>query len=83
MEQDGNDDQDDHDRSLRDRGLFSVRVLGEEEETAEADLLDVESNEDVREGFRVELASGLVRGRIVNYEKEEVLCGCDGVRECG
>jgi hypothetical protein len=55
--------------------LFAVGVLSEEEETTEADLLDVETDEDVSESFRVESSSSLVCGRVVDDEEEEVLQG--------
>jgi hypothetical protein len=42
LETDGDDNEDDHDRSLRDGRLLAVRT-GEEEQAREADLLNVET----------------------------------------
>lgn len=53
--------------------MVSVRILSEEEQTGKTDLLDVESDEDVGESFRVESSSSLVCRRVVDNQEEEVL----------
>jgi hypothetical protein len=44
---------------LRDSDVLLIVVLGEEEETGEADLLDVKSDEDMAEGLGVEEPTSL------------------------
>lgn len=81
VEADGHDDEDDHERALGDADVLLLVVLSEEEETSEADLLDVEADKDVLECLGVEESSGLGSGRGVDDEEEEVLRGRGSVSD--
>lgn len=67
------DDEHDHQRALWDRAWVIVPILSEEEQRREADLLDVQTNEDVLEGLGEEQPARVARARLLQLPQEEIL----------
>ena len=66
------DNQHNHERTLRDRAGLGLFVLGEEEQSAQANLLHIEPNEYMVNCFREEEPAGLAGRRLIVDPSEKV-----------
>lgn len=67
------EDQDDHQNTLWERRDLAVAIAGKEEQCGQADLLDVQADEELADGLGEEQPSSVHLRLLVDYPSKEVL----------
>lgn len=76
-------DQDDHKSTLRNSTGIPIRILSQKEQRAQADLLNIQPNEDMLDCFGEEQSTRIARRRLLILPQKQILVEHVERKECG